>query len=92
MINGVIEIVAAVLFAVVYLSTGMNTVWICVAGIYLVCGAVNLVIHTLKNRQKLKKAEKTARQAEQAAKVPVKTAQPVVEEPVDAAFRELTEV
>ena len=90
MLNGVIEIVAAVLFVVVSLSMGMEVVWLWVAGFYLVCGGANLLIYALKNRHKLKKAEKTARKAEEAAKIPEKPAE-LVGEPVDAAFQELTE-
>ncbi|MBQ7001364.1 MAG: hypothetical protein IJN67_10030 [Oscillospiraceae bacterium] len=91
MLNGVIEIVAAVLFVVVSLSMGMEVVWLWVAGFYLVCGGANLLIYTLKNRHKLKKAEKTAKQAEQVAQTPAKTVEPV-QTAVDAPFQELTEV
>ena len=79
MINGVIEIVAAVLFAVVFLSTGMEFVWLWVAGFYLVCGIVNLAAHTLKNRHRLKQAEKTAKKAEQTVKSSAKTMESVQE-------------
>lgn len=67
MINGVIEIVAAVLFAVVFLFTEMNTIWLWVAGFYLVCGCVNLVVHTVKNKRKLRAAEKQAEKNTQQA-------------------------
>ena len=66
MINGVLEIVAAVLFAVVALEKEGNPIWLTIAGIYLVCGILNLVVHTIQNFRKRKAAEKAA--VEKAAK------------------------
>ena len=60
MINGVMHIVAAVLFAVVSLNEGINLVWMGIAGIYLVAGIINLIAHALKVR----KMEKAAKKAE----------------------------
>ncbi len=61
MINGVMHIVAAVLFAVIAVKEGMNIIWMGIAGMYLVTGVINLVIHTLK----IRKIEKAAKKAEQ---------------------------
>ena len=41
MVNGVLEIVAAVLFAVIAIKEDMNMLWLCIAGIYLVAGVMN---------------------------------------------------
>ena len=94
MINGVIEIVAAVLFTVIFLSTERNIIWLWVAGFYLVCGGVNLVIHTIQNRRKLNAAQKQAKQnavqKEEPVKVPAKAAEPALTAP-DASFQVLTE-
>ena len=57
MINGVLHIVAAVLFAVVSVQNGMNIIWMGIAGVYLVTGVINLAIHALKIR-KMEKAAK----------------------------------
>ena len=62
MINGVMHIVAAVLFAVIAVNGGFNMMWMGIAGIYLVTGVVNLAIHALK----IRKMEKAAKEAEQA--------------------------
>lgn len=61
MINGVLHIVAAVLFAVVSVQNGMNIIWLGIAGVYLVSGVINLAIHALK----IRKMEKAAKKAEQ---------------------------
>ena len=71
MINGVMHIVAAVLFAVISLNGGFNVIWMAIAGIYLVSGVVNLAIHALKVR-KIEKAAKKA-EHEQAQKAAPKT-------------------
>ena len=63
MVNGVMHIVAAVLFAVVSVQNGMSKIWLAVAGIYLVTGIVNLVIHTIR----IRKIEKAAKKAEQSS-------------------------
>lgn len=72
MINGVIDIVAAVLFAVVYLSGERNILWLWIAGAYLAIGVGNLLIYAIKNKTKLraarKQAEKSAKEAQQAVK------------------------
>ena len=61
MINGVMHIVAAVLFAVISIKEGVNIIWMAIAGVYLVIGIINLAIHGLKMR----KMEKAAKKAEQ---------------------------
>ena len=72
MINGVLFIVAAVLFAVVYLFGNLGIMWLWIAAVYLVFGVVNLTVYYLKNKSKLhaanKQAAKTAKQAEEALK------------------------
>ena len=62
MVNGVLNIVAAVLFAVVSLNEGINIIWLSVAAIYLLAGIINLSAHALRVR----KIEKAAKKAEQA--------------------------
>ena len=62
MINGVMHIVAAVLFGVISVKEGTSMIWMAIAGIYLVTGVVNLAIHALK----IRKMEKAAKKAEQA--------------------------
>ena len=72
MINGVLLIVAAVLFAVIYLFEGLGIMWLWIAAVYLASGVVNLTVYYLKNKSRLhaanKKAAKTAKQAEEALK------------------------
>ena len=63
MINGVMHIVAAVLFAVIALKDGFNPIWMGIAGCYLATGVINLTIYGLKNR----KMEKAAKKAEQSS-------------------------
>ena len=70
MINGVLHIVAAVLFAVVSLNDGLNIVWMAIAGIYLAAGIINLIVHAVK----VKKIEKAAKKAEE-KKAPAKAAE-----------------
>ena len=60
MINGVLEIVAAVLFAVIAVDNGMNKVWFCVAAVYLAVGILNLIATAIKNGKKQKAAAKQA--------------------------------
>ena len=64
MINGVMHIVAAVLFAVIGINDGVNVIWLSIAGVYLVTGAINLAIHGLKMR-KMEKAAKKAEKSNQ---------------------------
>ena len=68
MINGVMHIVAAVLFAMVYLFGNMGIMWLWIAAFYLVVGIVNLISHVVREKVKVraanKKAEKTAQEAE----------------------------
>ena len=59
MVNGVIHIVAAVLFGVIAIKEGTNVIWMGIAAIYLVTGIINLAIHALKIR-KMEKAAKKA--------------------------------
>jgi hypothetical protein len=72
MINGVLLIVAAVLFAVLYLFEGLSMLWLWVAGFYFVVGVLDLVMHVLKEKFKVraanKKAAKTAQEAEASRK------------------------
>ena len=59
MINGVLQIVAVVLFAVLYMFEHLNVVWLYVAGAYLLVGIINLIISAIKShrRQKIKQTE-----------------------------------
>ena len=90
MINGVLEIVAAVLFAVVGLSSELKTIWLGIATVYLICGILNLVIYAVRNYRRRKAAEKAAAEkagkeaAEKAGKEAAEkhaAAVPVVEQP-----------
>ena len=67
MINGVMSIVAAVLFAVVALGEGMNVIWLTIAGIYLVWGIMNLVAYSVKNSRKQRAAQQALKKAEEKA-------------------------
>ena len=72
MINGVLLIIAAVLFAVLYLFEGLGMMWLWIAAFYFVAGVLDLVIHVLKEKGKIraanKQAAKTAREAEESRK------------------------
>lgn len=72
MINGVLLIVAAVLFAVLYLFENLSMLWLWVAGFYFIAGVLDLVMHVLKEKFKVraanKKAAKTAQEAEASRK------------------------
>ena len=75
MINGVLLIIAAVLFAVVYLFGHMGILWLWIAGFYLVAGIVNLVIHVIREKSKLRSANKEALKSAKAAEEARKEAQ-----------------
>ena len=71
MINGVMSIVAAVLFAVVALGEGMNYIWMAIAGVYFVWGILNLIAYSVKNSRKQKAAQQALKKAEEkVAKIP----------------------
>lgn len=63
MVNGVMHIVAAVLFAVISLDGGLNYIWMGVAVVYLVTGILNLLGHAIK----VKKMERAAKKAEKSS-------------------------
>ena len=65
MINGVMHIVAAVLFAVVYLFSEMGIMWLWIGAVYLVLGICNLIGVSIRNSKRQKEA---ARKAEEAKK------------------------
>ena len=67
MINGVMSIVAAVLFAVVALKENMDVIWLAIAGIYLVWGILNLIVYAVKNSRKQKAAQQALKKAEEKA-------------------------
>lgn len=67
MINGVMSIVAAVLFAVVAMGDGMNVIWLTIAGIYLVWGILNLIVYSVRNSRKQKAAQQALKKAEEKA-------------------------
>ena len=72
MINGVMSIVAAVLFAVVAISEGMSVIWFAIAGVYMVWGILNLIVYAVKNIRKQKAAQAALKKAEEkAAKIAV---------------------
>ena len=68
MINGVLLIVAAVLFALLYVFEKLSVLWLWIAGFYLVAGALDLVLHILKEKAKVRAANKKAAQETEAAK------------------------
>ena len=68
MINGVLLIVAAVLFAVLYLFEGLGIMWLWIAGFYLVAGILDLILHVVKEKAKVRSANKKAAKAESAQK------------------------
>ena len=84
MINGVLLIVAAVLFAVLYLLEGLGIMWLWIAGFYFVAGGLDLVLHMVKEKAKVraanKKAAKTALEAE-ASRKEAEEARKLVAEP-----------
>ena len=73
MINGVLLIVAAVLFGVLYLFEGLGIMWLWIAGFYFVAGVLDLAMHVIKEKAKVraanKKAAKTAQEAEASRKL-----------------------
>ena len=84
MINGVLLIVAAVLFAVLYLLEGLGIMWLWIAGFYIVAGVLDLIFHVVREKAKIrsanKKAEKTALEAE-ASRKEAEEAKKKLEEP-----------
>ena len=66
MINGVMNIVAAVLFAMVYLFGNMGIMWLWIGAAYLVLGILNLAAYAARNHKKQKQSAKEA--AKEAAK------------------------
>jgi len=84
MVNGVVQIIAAVLFAVVHLSSDMGIIWLCIAGVYLVIGIANLMIYAIRNKHQLhmarKQSQKKAAEAEKASLMA--KGKPVQQDPV----------
>ena len=76
MVNGVLLIVAAVLFAVISIQEGINLIWMGIAGTYLLAGVINLSAYWLK----VKRIEKAAQKAEKDAAR--KAEQDTVQKPV----------
>lgn len=72
MVNGVFQIVAAVLFVVVHLSSDMGIIWLWVAGVYFAVGLGNLAVYAIRNKHQMmtvrKQAAKTAKEAEKSVK------------------------
>ena len=67
MINGVMSIVAAVLFAVVALKEDLDVIWLTIAGIYLVWGILNLIVYAVRNNRKQRAAQQALKKAEEKA-------------------------
>jgi predicted membrane protein len=84
MINGVLLIIAAVLFAVLYLFEGLGVMWLWIAGFYFVAGVLDLVMHVVKEKAKVraanKQAARTAKEAEESRKL-AEEAKKKLEEP-----------
>ena len=72
MVNGVLLIIAAVLFAVVYLFGKLGTLWLWIGCFYFAAGVGDLTIHVIKEKAKVraanKQAQKNAKEAEDARK------------------------
>ena len=83
MINGVMSIVAAVLFAVVAINDGMSVIWFAVAGIYLVWGILNLIVYSVKNSRKQKVVQQALKKAEE--KAAMVTAERLEQKPAETA-------
>ena len=67
MINGVLLIIAAVLFAVVYLFGNMGILWLWIAGFYLIAGIADLMIHVIREKARLRSANKEVQKSVKAA-------------------------
>ena len=84
MINGVLLIIAAVLFAVLYLFEDLGMMWLWIAGFYFVAGVLDLVMHVIREKAKVrsanKQAAKIAREAEESRKL-AEEAKKKLEEP-----------
>ena len=59
MINGVMHIIAAVLFGVIYMFGNMGVIWLWIAAAYLLIGVLNLIVYAVRNNRKQKAAQKT---------------------------------
>ena len=68
MVNGVLEIVAGVLFAFVYLNGNRSVIWLWIGGAYGVIGMANLLIYAIRNKTRLHAAKKQAEKSEKVAK------------------------
>lgn len=64
MINGVMHIVAAVLFAMVYLFGNMGILWLWIGAAYLALGIFNLIGYAARNHKKQKQSAKLAETVE----------------------------
>ena len=64
MINGVMNIVAAVLFAMVHLFGNMGSLWLWIGAAYLVLGILNLLAYAARNHRKQKQSAHQAEAAE----------------------------
>ena len=84
MINGVLLIIAALLFAVLYLFEDLGMMWLWIAGFYFVAGVLDLVMHVIREKAKVrsanKQAAKIAREAEESRKL-AEEAKKKLEEP-----------
>ena len=82
MVNGVLLIIAAVLFAVVYLFGKLGTLWLWIGCFYFAAGVGDLTIHVIKEKAKgraaNKEAQKNAKQAEEAKKQEVAVSLPEI--------------
>ena len=88
MINGVLLIIAAVLFAVVYLFSDLGILWLWIAGFYLVAGIVDLTIHVIREKAKLHNANKAARKSARAAEEARKEAESVKKQEAEVVLPE----
>ena len=75
MINGVLLIVAAVLFAMVYLFGRLGILWLWIGCFYLAAGIANLVIHVVREKNKLRTANKEAKKNAQKVQEALKKAE-----------------
>ena len=75
MVNGVIEIVAGVLFAFVYITGDRSVIWLWIGGAYCVFGVLNLLAYAIRNKSKLRAAKKQAEKSAKEAQALTKSAQ-----------------
>ena len=93
MVNGVLEIVAGVLFAFVHITGDRSMIWLWIGGAYCVFGVLNLLAYAIRNKTKLHAAKKQAVNSVKEAQAQAKPIQQatLVPEIVEAEVEKLQE-